>query len=51
MAHSCWGRYRSADGVSWGLAGLQGEDAMVIASATDQPVLVAGHEILYRSNS
>ena len=42
-----WGRYRSADGESW----EQGEAAMVIASATDQPVLVAGHENLYRSNS
>lgn len=44
------GLYRSTDGESWELAGLQGEDAMVIAAATDQPVFVAGHEVLYRSD-
>ena len=44
------GLYRSADGESWELAGLEGEDAMVIAAATDQPVFVAGHDVLYRSD-
>lgn len=44
------GLYRSTDGETWELAGLQGEDAMVIAAATDQPVFVAGHEVLYRSD-
>lgn len=44
------GLYRSVDGESWELAGLQGEDAMVIASATGHPVFVAGHEVLYRSD-
>lgn len=44
------GLYRSEDGESWEPAGLEGEDAMVIASAADQPVFVAGHEVLYRSD-
>lgn len=44
------GLYRSVDAATWELAGLQGEDAMVIASAADQPVFVAGHEVLYRSD-
>lgn len=44
------GLYRSTDGEVWELAGLEGEDAMVIASAIDQPVFVAGHEVLYRSD-
>jgi len=44
------GLYRSGDGVTWELAGLQGEDAMVIASVADQPVFVAGHDVLYRSD-
>lgn len=44
------GLYRSTDGESWELAGLQGEDAMVIAAATDRPLFVAGHEVLYRSD-
>lgn len=43
------GLYRSSDGERWELAGLEGEDAMVIASATDQPMFVAGHDVLYRS--
>lgn len=43
------GLYRSGDGVTWELAGLQGEDAMVIASLVDRPVFVAGHDVLYRS--
>lgn len=44
------GLYRSSDAESWELAGLQGEDAMVIASTVDQPMFVAGHEVLYRSD-
>lgn len=44
------GLYRSDDGVAWELAGLQGEDAMVIAAVADQPLFVAGHDVLYRSD-
>lgn len=44
------GLYRSDDGVSWELAGLDGEDAMVIAAAAEQPLFVAGHDVLYRSD-
>lgn len=44
------GLYRSADAESWELAGLQGEDAMVIAATTGELVFVAGHEVLYRSD-
>jgi photosystem II stability/assembly factor-like uncharacterized protein len=43
------GLYRSADGKEWEPAGLNGEDAMVIA-ASSSPVFVAGHEVLYRSD-
>ena len=43
------GLYRSADGQEWEPAGLNGEDAMVIA-ASSSPVFVAGHEVLYRSD-
>lgn len=42
------GLYRSNDGSSWELGGLDGEDAMVIA-ASGEPLFVAGHEVLYRS--
>ncbi|MPZ51377.1 MAG: hypothetical protein GEU79_01355 [Acidimicrobiia bacterium] len=42
------GLYRSEEGESWELAGLEGEDAMVIA-ASGEPLFVAGHEVLYRS--
>lgn len=45
------GLYRSDDGESWTLAGLSGEDAMVIATAEEgDPMFVAGHEVLYRSD-
>lgn len=45
------GLYRSDDGESWTLAGLSGEDAMVIATAEEgNPMFVAGHEVLYRSD-
>lgn len=44
------GLYRSATGAEWDLAGLSGEDAMVIAAAAGEPVFVAGHEVLYRSD-
>ena len=44
------GLYRSADGVVWDLAGLSGEDAMVVTTGAEGPVFVAGHEILYRSD-
>lgn len=44
------GLYRSGDGLSWELVGLEGEDAMVIASAVDELVFVAGHDVLYRSD-
>lgn len=43
------GLYRSDDGQEWEPAGLNGEDAMVIA-ASSSPVFVAGHEVLYRSD-
>jgi len=45
------GLYRSDDGARWELLGLSGEDAMVIATAGDgEPVFVAGHEVLNRSD-
>lgn len=44
------GLYRSTDGATWELAGLRGEDAMVISTAAGEPVFVAGHEVLYRSD-
>lgn len=44
------GLYRSDDGVAWDLAGLEGEDAMVIATTAGRSVFVAGHEVLYRSD-
>ncbi len=44
------GLYRSEDGAVWELAGLDGEDAMVIATAAGGPVFVAGHDVLYRSD-
>ena len=45
------GLYRSDDGARWELLGLDGEDAMVIATAGDgEPVFVAGHEVLSRSD-
>ena len=43
------GLYRSDDGDQWELLGLDGQDAMVIASA-QQPMFVAGHEVLARSD-
>ncbi|MGI8518003.1 MAG: WD40/YVTN/BNR-like repeat-containing protein [Acidimicrobiia bacterium] len=43
------GLYGSDDGTSWELVGLDGQDAMVIASA-QQPMFVAGHEVLDRSD-
>lgn len=43
------GLHRSADGQDWELAGLSGEDAMVVAAA-GSPAFVAGHEVLYRSD-
>lgn len=43
------GLYRSDDGTAWELVGLDGQDAMVIASA-QQPMFVAGHEVLARSD-
>lgn len=43
------GLYRSDDGTVWELVGLEGQDAMVIASG-DQPVFVAGHEVFSRSD-
>lgn len=45
------GLYRSDDGEGWALAGLTGEDAMVIATAgVGNRMFVAGHEVLYRSD-
>lgn len=44
------GLFASQDGVAWDLVGLDGEDAMVIASAAGEPVFVAGHDVLYRSD-
>ena len=45
------GLYRSDDGERWSLAGLDGEDAMVVASGgAGDPMFVAGHEVLYRSD-
>lgn len=41
--------YRSDEGTTWELVALEGQDAMVIASA-EQPVFVAGHEVFARSN-
>lgn len=43
------GLYRSDDGKAWELVGLEGQDAMVIASA-EQPLFVAGHEVFARSD-
>lgn len=44
------GLYQSDDGQSWDLVGMSGEDAMVIAAtAGEESVFVAGHEVLYRS--
>ncbi|MGI8519056.1 MAG: hypothetical protein ACR2MC_00345 [Actinomycetota bacterium] len=43
------GLYRSDDGTSWVLVALEGQDAMVIASA-EQPTFVAGHELFARSD-
>lgn len=43
------GLYRSGDGTRWELVGLEGQDAMVIASA-QQPMFVAGHGVLVRSD-
>jgi len=43
------GLYRSDRGVDWELVGLEGEDAMAIA-AGDEPMFVAGHDVLYRSD-
>lgn len=45
------GLYRSEDrGASWGLAGLEGEDAMNLAGARGQaPFVVAGHNVFERS--
>lgn len=42
------GLYRSDNGTAWELVGLEGQDAMVIASA-QQPMFVAGHEVFARS--
>lgn len=45
------GLYRSDDGEGWELVGLSGEDAMAITTAgAGEPVFVAGHEALYRSD-
>ncbi|MGH8914905.1 MAG: hypothetical protein ACRDZM_10365 [Acidimicrobiia bacterium] len=45
------GLYQSKDGERWELAGLSGEDAMVIATAASgDPLFVAGHDVLYRSD-
>ncbi|MGH3649197.1 MAG: hypothetical protein ACRDU9_00695, partial [Acidimicrobiia bacterium] len=45
------GLYRNTDGERWELAGLSGEDAMVIATAdAGDPLFVAGHDVLYRSD-
>lgn len=44
------GLYRSDDGTAWELVGLDGQDAMVIASAAEPPMFVAGHELLGRSD-
>lgn len=46
------GLYRSADrGRTWRLIGLEGEDAMNIASAGEgAPLWIAGHEVLERSD-
>lgn len=45
------GLYRSDAGERWELAGLSGEDAMVIATASSgDPLFVAGHDVLYRSD-
>lgn len=43
------GLYRSEDGTAWDLVGLEGKDAMVIASAAT-PIFVAGHDVLVRSD-
>lgn len=43
------GLYRSDDGTAWELVGLDGRDAMVIASA-QQPMFVAGHEVFARTD-
>jgi photosystem II stability/assembly factor-like uncharacterized protein len=43
------GLYRSDDGTVWELVGLEGQDAMVIASA-QQPMFIAGHEVFARSD-
>lgn len=43
------GLHRSVDGEVWEPAGLQGEDAMVIAASAGQPIFIAGHDVLYRS--
>jgi len=45
------GLYRSDDGRQRELVGLSGEDAMAITAAgAGEPVFVAGHEVLYRSD-
>lgn len=43
------GLFRSGDGTTWDLVGLEGQDAMVIASAAT-PLFVAGHDVLARSD-
>ena len=43
------GLYRSDDGTAWTLVALEGQDAMVIASA-ELPMFVAGHEVFARSD-
>ncbi len=44
------GLFASPDGVAWDLVGLDGQDAMVIATAAGEPVFVAGHDVFYRSD-
>jgi len=44
------GLHRSVDGHVWETAGLQGVDAMAIAASAGEPIFIAGHDVLYRSD-